>query len=258
LWPFLVGETVSQSEFFAKILDINAWIRDGKLLVNFRYPTAAGVGLDVPSLIANCEQTLNNFVKLAISPSALKGGLTPSDFPLAKSLLSQTLIDSVVIGASGDYHNVQDVYPLSPMQEGMLFHSLLDPSSEHYINQLSWSTGGPHFNVALYKQCWEALVASHSILRSRFLWNGVNRPLQIVEKSITLNWSSFDWRDADASTTQDRWASLLEQLRKEPVDFANLATLMKFVLVRTQSDYLFAWTHHHIYLDGTRHYTTSL
>ncbi|MCV5926565.1 hypothetical protein OFO11_32230, partial [Escherichia coli] len=63
-------------------------------------------------------------------------GVTPSDFPLAR--LIQTQLDGLPIAAG----EIEDIYPLSPMQQGMLFHSLFDEGAGNYINQMRVSISG--------------------------------------------------------------------------------------------------------------------
>ena len=72
--------------------------------------------------------------------------------------------------------NVEDVYPLSPMQEGMLFHSVYAPQSEVYFEQVTCVLRGK-LDVSAFKQAWQRVVARHPILRTCFLWERLEEHL---------------------------------------------------------------------------------
>ena len=81
--------------------------------------------------------------------------------------------------------NLEDVYPLSPMQEGILFQSLLDERSASYFEQISYRLRGS-LDLALFRRAWEAIVARHEILRTVFKPDKARRPLQLVLKRREL------------------------------------------------------------------------
>src|SRR5215216_7536641 len=81
--------------------------------------------------------------------------------------------------------NVEDVYPLTPMQQGMLFHSLYAPNSEVYIDQASCRVQGD-LNVAAFQQAWQRVIDRHSVLRTAFVHQGLNESLQIVRQQAAL------------------------------------------------------------------------
>lgn len=79
-------------------------------------------------------------------------------------------------------HNVEDVYGLSPLQFGMLYHSLEDTSDTRpYMVQMTEEVEGP-FDETLFGAAWQQLVDRHSILRSAFVWEGVSEPVQVVQR----------------------------------------------------------------------------
>lgn len=79
-------------------------------------------------------------------------------------------------------HNVEDIYGLSPLQFGMLYHSLEDTSDTRpYMVQMTEEVEGP-FDETLFGVAWQQLVDRHSILRSAFVWEGVSEPVQVVQR----------------------------------------------------------------------------
>jgi hypothetical protein len=90
------------------------------------------------------------------------------------------------------HRNVQDVYPLSPMQEGILFHSLQAAEPDVYVTQLSCKLR--RLEPAAFRRAWERVVERHPILRSAFAWKGAGKPVQVVGRRTALPWREEDWR----------------------------------------------------------------
>ncbi len=167
--------------------------------------------------------------------------VTPSDFPLAH--LTQAQLDSLPWAARA----VADIYPLSPMQHGMLFHSLYEQESGAYINQLRVDVDG--LQVERFRAAWQAAIDEHDILRSGFLWQGAfERPVQVVHKHVVVPLSLHDWQQHSALATA--LDDLAEQERVQPFDLQQPA-LLRLTVVRTATDrYHLIYTNHHILLDG--------
>ena len=113
--------------------------------------------------------------------------LTPSD-------LTYTLLPVEQLDRLQQQYAVEDVYPLSPMQEGMLFHSLLDGDSEHYFEQITYRLEGMPDMAAVEKAVNE-LIRRYAILRTVFLYEGYDRPLQVVVKERKVDYYYQDVRE---------------------------------------------------------------
>ncbi len=90
--------------------------------------------------------------------------------------------------------SIEDIYELSPMQQGMLFHTLYAPGSEVYFNQLSYALHGD-LNVSAFRQAWQQIVDRHSVLRTSFYWEDLDKPVQVVHRRGALSLEQQDWRD---------------------------------------------------------------
>ena len=149
--------------------------------------------------------------------------------------------------------NIEDAYPLSPMQEGMLFHSLLAPGSGIYILQVCCRLR--NLDVSVFAQVWQQLIDRHSILRSAFVWKNVEKPLQVVGRQVGLPLEQQDWRGLSASEQAERFAVHLETDRKTGFNLMK-APVLRLALFQTgERDYKFLWSFHHILIDG---WSTSL
>ncbi len=99
--------------------------------------------------------------------------------------------------------SIEAIYPLSPLQQGMLFHTLYSPGSGVYLQQLACRLQG-NFHVAAFKQAWQQVTDRHSILRTAFVWEGLKEPLQVVGRKVTLSFELEDWRGMPADEQQYR------------------------------------------------------
>ncbi|HEX7238763.1 MAG TPA: amino acid adenylation domain-containing protein, partial [Longimicrobiaceae bacterium] len=171
------------------------------------------------------------------------GGYTPGDFPLAG--LDQEALDALL----GSDRGAEDVYPLTPMQEGMLFHSLLAPGSGVYVGQFGLVLEGP-LDVRALRAAWGGVLARHDALRAGFAWAGLDRPVQVVRREVELPFRVEDWRGEDPAGREARMERWLEADREAGFD-PGRAPLMRLALFRVgDEEHRLVWTQHHLILDG--------
>ena len=126
--------------------------------------------------------------------------------------------------------NVEDAYPLSPMQRLMLLHAISSAGNGVLLNQVCYNIRGP-FNAPAFHRAWDALVARHSALRTAFLWEGLPQPLQVVRTTVALPFQHVDLTGVPA----DARAEKIDALRRENADAPMMlgkAPLMRCTLVR--------------------------
>ncbi|MGH1365060.1 MAG: amino acid adenylation domain-containing protein [Calditrichia bacterium] len=145
--------------------------------------------------------------------------------------------------------NVTDIYPLAPLQEGILFHAIADKNAGHYHQQFCCVLKG-EFDTARFKKAWLSVIQNHDILRSIFVWQGLEKPLQIVRKDVQPVWIEDDWTMNDHNVQAEKLDMYLSDDRLRGFD-VRYAPLMRFKLVRLNKDRLqFVWSFHHLLLDG--------
>ncbi|WP_372422067.1 non-ribosomal peptide synthetase [Salinarimonas chemoclinalis] len=143
--------------------------------------------------------------------------------------------------------NVEAAYPLTPLQQGLLFHTLSHPGEPTYFEQIRATIRGP-LDEAAFEAAWNQVIARHPILRSAFAWKGTRVPVQVVGAKVTIALDAADWRGRD--DVEAAWEDLLRADREQGFDMAR-APLMRLVLRRIGAEEtLFVWSHHHILLDG--------
>ncbi|CAG0992339.1 nonribosomal peptide synthetase DhbF [Myxococcaceae bacterium] len=144
--------------------------------------------------------------------------------------------------------DIEDIYPLTPMQEGMLFHSLLNPGSGVYVMQDRFLLQGA-LDVAAFREAWRAVVGEQVILRTAYLWEEDTRPHQMVHARLELPLDYHDWRGLDGGEQGRRIEAMLEEELRQGVDLGK-PPLFRIRLVALRDEtHLFEFSHHHSLLD---------
>lgn len=115
------------------------------------------------------------------TPEKIPGG--PEMVTLVE--LDQLQINAIVQSAAGEANNVQCVYPLSPLQDGMLFHHVMNEDSDTYVLSILFELES-HEKVGLLVNALQKVINRHEVLRSAILWEKVTRPVQVVYRQATL------------------------------------------------------------------------
>ncbi|MGH9242045.1 MAG: condensation domain-containing protein, partial [Vicinamibacterales bacterium] len=145
--------------------------------------------------------------------------------------------------------NIEDVYELSPMQQGMLFHLLYAPHSGVYNVQNTCVLHGL-LDVERFKRVWQRIVDRHSILRTSFHWQSVARPLQVVHRTVEVVWDEEDLRPLAPEARGARVQAVLRDGRFTPFDLSRVP-LMRLALLRVADDrYQMMWNLPHLLADG--------
>ncbi|MCF5758189.1 non-ribosomal peptide synthetase, partial [Pseudomonas syringae] len=127
-----------------------------------------------------------------------KGGehITPDMLPLVD--LSQAAIDHIVATVPGGVANVQDIYPLAPLQEGILYHHLMAAEGDPYLQYVLFGFDRLE-RVHQFAAALQTVIARHDILRTSVLWEGLDDPVQVVwrEAHLTLEHVLLEPTDGD-------------------------------------------------------------
>jgi natural product biosynthesis luciferase-like monooxygenase protein/amino acid adenylation domain-containing protein/non-ribosomal peptide synthase protein (TIGR01720 family) len=278
------------------LLDVNALIVGGQLHLQWTYSEQLHRQATIEALAQEFMQRLRDLLAHCLEPSA--GGWTPSDFPLAH--LDQANLDRLLVGLSHRSEavgtglapvldptspdGIEDLYPLTPLQQGLLFHTLYAPQSGVYVEQVSCTLCGELFSVpssgsrkdidsrrlptgkgytpnpnessgnALemesFERAWQQVIRRHAILRTALVWDELDEPLQVVYRHVTMPLSILDWRNREPSLQQSDLEAFLLTDRMQGFDLGQ-APWMRLTLVQlSEARIQMIWTHHHLMLDG--------
>ncbi|HEX5706594.1 MAG TPA: amino acid adenylation domain-containing protein, partial [Pyrinomonadaceae bacterium] len=145
--------------------------------------------------------------------------------------------------------NVEDIYPLSPMQQGILFHTRHDPVFAMYFEIITWTMRG-EVDVEAFGRAWQRTVERHTILRTAFVWEGLDEPLQVVRQRARLPLAYHDWRALSPPQQEEELQRFFAEERARGFDLSK-APLMRVALIQTGDEsYRFVWSYYHGLIDG--------
>ncbi|MDQ2586489.1 non-ribosomal peptide synthase/polyketide synthase [Saccharothrix yanglingensis] len=218
-----VGEDVPTTGRRSHLLDVTGLVEGGELELTWEYSELVHDGATVRRLADRVVEALREIVAHCAEPGA--GGRTPSDFPLAR--LTQDQVDAL---AGPD---VEDVYPLTPLQAGMVFHSLVEPGA--YVDRMRIVLDGVTDPAAL-REAWQRVVDRTPVLRSSVVWEGVDEPVQVVHRHVELAVGGAD--------------ELSDRFDPAELDLS-AAPLMRVGITPLAEDRVeVVWVSHHVLLDG--------
>lgn len=143
----------------------------------------------------------------------------------------------------------EDVYPLTPFQQGVLFHVLDTPQAGMYLNQQRYTLRG-ELDLGAFKQALQAVMDRHQILRTAFLLSGLEGPHQVVYRNVKLPFVMHDWSELSPIETSARLETFLQADFQSGFDLKRVP-LNRTTLIRTEPDlYEFIWSFHLLLMDG--------
>lgn len=226
----------------------NCWVAEERFEFELSYPAAMFDHHTVATIADVFKSSLIDIIKHCRGRQPVK---TPSDFGLPATVSCEDL-DWFVgeqLGSLYEPGNIETISPLSPMQEGMLFHTLLGDSHRTYVQQYVLDLHGT-LDVELLKKSWQMLIARHSILRTAFFCHELNIPVQCVLKHCELPLEEISLQMDPASVEFKEALDLIlrDDLARQ-FDISQ-ACLMRVKLVRCRDSIKLVWTFHHVIIDG--------
>ena len=181
------------------LIEINCLIVDDRLQLTWTYSENLHRADTIQRLSSRFLVALRRVMEACLSPDA--GGYTPSDFPLAE--LNQSRLDELTEALGED---LEAIYPLTPLQRGLLFHCTYGADPSVYATQLVFTICGK-LDTAAFRAAWQGVIERYPILRSHFIWEGREQPLQVVRRRVEVPWREEDWRHEVA--IEERVAALI-------------------------------------------------
>ncbi|CAN7202561.1 amino acid adenylation domain-containing protein [Bradyrhizobium sp. LjRoot220] len=245
--PESSGSSRSDAAHLRGWLNITGQVREERLLLSFGYGRKRYRRETVERLARMYETALRELVTHCCSGA---WGMTPSD--VALSGLGQADLDR--LGTAQNLRGVEDIYPLSPMQQGMLFHALRDGVDDVYVNQVGLEMFG--FDAGKLKAAWQVVSDRHAALRTGFVWEHLpGSAQQVVHRHVAVPFVEEDWRDRAAALERSGGleTALADASRRERESGFDVSRppLQRVCLIRLDDTrHWLIWTHHHIFIDG--------
>lgn len=236
-----VGDEKSHDTPLGNWLTVNSQVYDNRLNMAWTFSHEMFAQAQVEQLAQFCREELEQLIEHCSSGEHL--GLTPSDFPLAT--LSQQHLDALPIAV----RNIDDIYPLSPMQEGLLVHTLLEKHSGIYFMQECY-TIRESIDYGLFDAAWQQVVQRYEAIRASFLWNTGGQLLQVIHRNTPVKVELLDLSDLPLEQAEPRIIELLREERETGFDLAKEPPIRFKLIKLIDQTHRFVMSNHHILIDA--------
>ena len=243
-----MGVAVNEGAPMGHEFQVSGQVYAGELALRVTYSRARHDAASVQGWVDRFRQELLVLIAHCTSGLADAQGVTPSDFPLAA--LEAGALDALVAGLPEAATQIENIHPLAPGQQGMLFESSIAPGTE--INIVQTLVHMVDLDPDRLKSAWQSTMARHAALRSGFHWLPQGEPMQVVLRQLEAPVQLLDWRGRhrDQAALEQAWDALCEAERLRGFDMAR-PPLARWVAVRVGDNaWRLAWTWHHILFDG--------
>ncbi len=233
------GQDISPLRQPSHPLAINGWVSEQKFCFSLKYDASRYHQDAMAQFMGAFESALGQLIEHC--QQTPWGKLCPGDFPLAQ--VSQAKLRLWQLEHNSE---VEDLYPATGMQQGLLFHSLLNAGSYVTQNQFSFEK----LDIECFKSAWQHVVQRHVIFRTAFVGVESGDAHQVVYRAAMLPWQVVDL----TNLTPPQQQLQLEEVRAQDVSVGFDLTqppLMRFTLVLLGSLHsVVLWSHHHSIIDG--------
>lgn len=214
------------------VFEIQMFLLNKKLHILWIYNSALHSQETIANLIKKFEEYLVTVVKSVI-----------------KKQSSQELSEIAQLPLTTRSYCIEKIYPLSPTQRGILFHSLSQNSHLSYMTQLALTLSG-HFKIDLFREVWEEALMNIDLLRTAFFTKKNGEAIQIIFKKLPLPIQLIDLRNEKKLTKIKKLNRHLKKDRLTPF-VMDIPPLFRLALIMLEENkYLFIYTCHHIISDG--------
>jgi amino acid adenylation domain-containing protein/non-ribosomal peptide synthase protein (TIGR01720 family) len=234
-----LGSSMSKDNGDDAILNVSGIMIMGELHMSIGYSQLNYHSQTIEKLIRAYEKNLTRLIKELSTETETY--LTPADLTF-KGLSIEEL---ALINADG---NVEDVYELSPLQEGMFYHWLSDEFGSLYFGQVSYRVKSNGLDIKKIRRAYDSLIARHGMLRTSFSSDYAGRFLQIVRKKVTSN---FTYEHIENYEDKQAYVNYVKQKDTDKgFDLRGPSQMRMHIINLNDGEYEFIWSHHHILMDG--------
>jgi non-ribosomal peptide synthase protein (TIGR01720 family) len=233
-----IDNSIGSDESRKYDFDISGSIENGRLVMRISYGRQQYKIETIEKLRKNYEAELKRIISYCLTGDEKK--FTPSDLTYGKLSIDE-------VEQLEKEYRFSDIYPLSPMQEVMYFHSIYNKNSTFYFEYRSFCLHG-NLNIRFVEKSFNELLKRHDILRTVFIRDMSERPLQIVLKERNV---AFYYEDISKQEGKDDFLRNFKENDKKRLFDLGKDVLMRIAVLKTASSgYEFIWSHHHILMDG--------
>ena len=146
-------------------------------------------------------------------------------------------------------NKIINIYPLTSMQQGMLFHSLKDSDSGVYTEQTILDIKG-NLNIELFEKTFNYLIEKHEIFRTAFIYNKLEEPKQVVLSERKVDLEVFELKTFTKEQSERKFQEILHKDKVKGFDIEKDTLLRLKIFVLSEDRYKVIWSFHHMIMDG--------
>ncbi|UAA39459.1 amino acid adenylation domain-containing protein [Paraneptunicella aestuarii] len=247
------GDAISRQKEVNKPVKINGLVAFEQLSFTFKYPKEwkeQPIGQWQTCFIEALEALIEHCC------DAPRLGYTPDDFPLLSASLSQLddLIPDLAQQWNVELNNIQDIYPLTPLQSGILFETLYAQTEDNkgmYLTQSAIGING-RVDIQALRRAWQLVVNHYDALRMQIFTadvSNINTSLQMILRHVNAEIDEVNWSektDAELKSACEDW---MQKSKRSGISFEQGA-LMRMTLFSGQTSSCLLFEQHHIVMDG--------
>ncbi|RZM73098.1 hypothetical protein C3B51_21300, partial [Pseudoalteromonas rubra] len=223
-------------------LMVNGQSQDNQLRFDLSFAMPSYKEGQIEALAAQFKAVLLQLVAQA-KAGAQCHTLIVEDFPAAT--LQQAQLDTL----QAQYTDIERVYVATPMQQGMIYHDLLQQDASLYTTLTHFDVAGD-VDASAMQQAWQKVIARHAILRTSFSVFDDADIHQVVHHNALIEMDVLDWQQVPAEQLRSQLSELHHSIKAKGFSF-DLAPLMSLTLVRLSGHKAqLIWAHHHVLTDG--------
>ena len=236
------GQVNSARHHRAHLIDVLGSVAGGQLRIGWVFSEAIHDRATVEALAERYLAALRQLIDHGRNP--VTRGYTPSDFPNAD--LDQHRLQE--IEARYGHDAIEDLLELSPMQQGLVFHSVSERGTGVYVEHARFTAES--VDASAFRRAWQAIVDRHTALRTAIAGVGSDALLQVVHRRVVVPIAEHDVRGMAAGAREEWVRNFVREDARRGFDLSE-PPLMRLALIRTGEDrHEIVWTQHHLILDG--------
>jgi amino acid adenylation domain-containing protein/non-ribosomal peptide synthase protein (TIGR01720 family) len=235
------GRAQDEQAPLANWLSIEGQVYGGELSLQWTFSHERHDEATIRQLVEDYRQELAALIAHCVQNDG--AGATPSDFPLVS--LTQERLDALPVPMA----QVEDIYPLSSMQQGLLMHTLLEPNSGIYFMQDRYCIDS-EIDLPRFRSAWQEVIQRHDALRASFDLDQQGDMLQIIHRHAPLRLDYLDWSARPLDQHEADLQRLLEQERQQGFDLLVRPPFSLRLIRRAPQQYWFILSNHHILIDA--------
>ncbi|WP_343780302.1 amino acid adenylation domain-containing protein [Virgibacillus salarius] len=240
------GETVSPNSDRINEIDINGMITNQKLSFSVSYNSLRYRTETIRKFLERFKGNLIEIIHHCLEKDVME--YTVSDYS-DEDLTTDELKNLKEAYEVANKTQITNIYPLSPMQEGMLFHSLVQSESSAYFDQTIFTAKGI-VDMELVQKSFQILINKYDILRTVIAYKDVEKPRQVVLKERKPMVYFHDLSSMDNKQLDDRIEKIILEDRKQGFNLSKDVLMRLFILKQGNKEYKVIWSSHHILMDG--------